>query len=83
MPGVLTVHHGGRADVLLDTLVELLAAPPDDPFTTEVVSVPSRGIERWLQQQLSRQLGTTSTSTPTSISTNGGRPDHVSRSLGR
>ncbi|HEY5875028.1 MAG TPA: exodeoxyribonuclease V subunit gamma, partial [Ilumatobacteraceae bacterium] len=71
---MLTVHHGGRADVLLDTLVELLAAPPDDPFTTEVVSVPSRGIERWLQQQLSRQLGTTST--PTSTSTAGGPPAH-------
>ena len=72
MPCVLTVHHGGRADVLLDTLVELLAAPPDDPFTTEVVSVPSRGIERWLQQQLSRQLGTTSSTTATA----GGPPSH-------
>ncbi|MGE3685825.1 MAG: exodeoxyribonuclease V subunit gamma [Acidimicrobiia bacterium] len=61
---MLTVHHGGRAEALLDTLVELLSVPPDDPFTAEVVSVPSRGVERWLQQQLSRRLGTSAASSP-------------------
>ena len=35
----------------------MLAVPPDDPFAAEVVSVPTRGMERWLTQQLSSRLG--------------------------
>lgn len=57
MPDVLTVHHGGRAEQLIDVLIELLSDPPDDPFTTDVVSVPSRGVERWVVQQLGHRLG--------------------------
>ncbi len=55
---MLHVHHAGRAERLVDALVELLLVPPDDPFTPEVVAVPSRAVQRWLQQQLARRLGT-------------------------
>ena len=57
MPSVLTVHHGGRAERLVEVLIELLSLSPDDPFTPEVVAVPSRGVERWVVQQLARRLG--------------------------
>ena len=38
-------------------LADLVAVPLDDPMTAEVVSVPTRGIERWLTQRLSTRLG--------------------------
>jgi exodeoxyribonuclease V gamma subunit len=38
-------------------LSDLVAEPLEDPMTPEVVSVPTRGIERWLTQRLSAQLG--------------------------
>ncbi len=38
-------------------LARLVADPLDDPMTPEVVSVPTRGIERWLTQRLSMHLG--------------------------
>jgi exodeoxyribonuclease V gamma subunit len=54
---VLHVHRAERADALVRALGELLAEPPPDPFARELVSVPTRGIERWLTQQLSTVLG--------------------------
>ena len=38
-------------------LGDLVAEPLDDPMAPEVVSVPTRGIERWLTQRLSARLG--------------------------
>ena len=40
-------------------LSELVAEPLNDPMAPEVVSVPTRGIERWLTQRLSAHLGAT------------------------
>ena len=40
-------------------LRDLVADPLDDPMMAEVVSVPTRGIERWLTQRLSAHLGAT------------------------
>ncbi len=54
---MLHLHRGERADVLASALSELLADGTDDPFAPEVISVPSRGVERWLTQQLSLVLG--------------------------
>jgi exodeoxyribonuclease V gamma subunit len=54
---LLTVHRSERADRLVDGLAELLADPPDDPFTPDVVAVPSKGVERWISQRLSSNLG--------------------------
>ena len=54
---VLHVHRSDRADALVSMLADLVAVPLDDPMTPEVVSVPTRGIERWLTQRLSSTLG--------------------------
>ncbi|MGZ4442727.1 MAG: exodeoxyribonuclease V subunit gamma, partial [Nocardioidaceae bacterium] len=51
------IHRSERADALVRGLGEVLAAAPDDPFTTDVVAVPSRGVERWIAQSLSSSLG--------------------------
>ncbi|HWV84318.1 MAG TPA: exodeoxyribonuclease V subunit gamma [Capillimicrobium sp.] len=56
---MLHVHRSDRADALVAALAELLAEPPPDPFAPELVAVPTRGIERWLTQQLSAHLGAT------------------------
>ncbi len=55
---MLHVHRSDRADALAAMLADLVAEPLDDPMVPEVVSVPTRGIERWLTQQLSGHLGT-------------------------
>jgi exodeoxyribonuclease V gamma subunit len=54
---VLHVHRSERSDALVAPLADVLAEPPDDPFTPDVVAVPTRGIERWLAQRLSHRLG--------------------------
>src|SRR3954471_17360606 len=54
---MLHVHRAERADGLVAALGTLLATPPADPFAPEVVSVPTRGMERWLTQRLSAVLG--------------------------
>lgn len=56
---MLTIHRAERADALLRPLVDLLRDPPSDPFAAEVIAVPSKGVERWVMQQLSLHLGTT------------------------
>jgi exodeoxyribonuclease V gamma subunit len=38
-------------------LADLVEDPLDDPMVAEVVAVPTRGVERWLTQQLSTRLG--------------------------
>jgi exodeoxyribonuclease V gamma subunit len=54
---VLTVHRSDRADALADALAGLLSRPLADPLAPEVVSVPTRGMERWLAQRVSGVLG--------------------------
>ena len=53
----LHLHRAPRADLLADQLGALLSVPLADPFASEVVVVPARGIERWLAQRLSHSLG--------------------------
>ena len=55
---MLHVHRAERADGLVGALGALLREPLSDPLATEVVSVPTRGMERWLTQRLSGVLGT-------------------------
>lgn len=50
----LTVGPGLAA--LVDPLVEVLAAIPDDPFAAQTVAVPGEGVRSWLTWQLSRRL---------------------------
>ncbi len=54
---MLHVHRSDRTDVLVSMLGDLVADPLPDPMMPEVISVPTRGIERWLTQRLSAQLG--------------------------
>ncbi|HTX46598.1 MAG TPA: exodeoxyribonuclease V subunit gamma, partial [Solirubrobacteraceae bacterium] len=54
---MLHLHRAERADRLADALAEILSAPPADPFTPDVIAVPTRGMERWLTQRLSARLG--------------------------
>lgn len=54
---MLHLHRSERADALVEPLALLLADPPEDPFTPDVVAVPTRGVERWLAQRLSHHLG--------------------------
>jgi exodeoxyribonuclease V gamma subunit len=54
---MLLIHRSERADGLVAALADLLNAPSDDPFRPEIVAVPSKGVERWLAQQLSHVLG--------------------------
>ncbi len=53
----LRLHRAARADALAEGLADLLQLPLDDPFATEVVVVPAKGMERWLSQRLSHRLG--------------------------
>lgn len=51
------LHRGARTDLLAEGLAALLAVPTTDPFATEIVVVPARGVERWLTQRLAHRLG--------------------------
>ncbi|MDQ4085351.1 MAG: exodeoxyribonuclease V subunit gamma [Actinomycetota bacterium] len=54
----LSIHRAERADALVVGLARVLADAPADPFTPDVVAVPSKGVERWIAQSLSAVLGT-------------------------
>src|SRR5438034_11786433 len=54
---MLHVHRAERADLLVEALVAILVNPLSDPFTPEIVSVHTRGMERWLTQRMSAHLG--------------------------
>ena len=53
------VHRSERTDSLLVGLAGVLGEVPADPFTPEVVAVPTPGIERFIAQGLGLHLGTT------------------------
>ena len=52
----LLIHVGSHPDELVGKLCDMLASPPADPFVPELVSVPTRGIERWLTQRIASEL---------------------------
>lgn len=51
------LHRAVRSSELIDGLATVLSATPLDPFRTEVIGVPTPGVERWLAQALSQRLG--------------------------
>jgi exodeoxyribonuclease V gamma subunit len=53
----LHLHRAERADRLIMALGDVLSTPLPDPFATEIISVPTRGVERWLSQGLAQRLG--------------------------
>lgn len=54
---MLTVHRAERAHTLAGALADVLAEPLPDPFAREVIAVPAKGVERWLNQRLATALG--------------------------
>ncbi len=54
---MLSVHRAERADALVTGLADLMGTVPQDPFRPDIVSVPSKGVERWIAQSLSASLG--------------------------
>ncbi len=52
----LRIHVAPHPDALVAMLCERLIAEPLDPFTPEIVAVPTRGIERWLTQRIGLEL---------------------------
>ncbi len=54
---MLHTHRSESGTALVGALARLLAEPVTDPFAAEVVAVPAQGIERWLAQRLSHDLG--------------------------
>lgn len=54
----LRIYRSERSDRLVEALGDLLARPMEDPMASEIVAVPTRGVERWLTQRLSHRLGT-------------------------
>src|SRR4051812_30731651 len=69
---MLHVHRAERADILVDALGDVLCNPLPDPLQAEIVSVPTRGVERWLTQCLSHRLG---------VSREAGRADGICANL--
>jgi exodeoxyribonuclease V gamma subunit len=53
----LYLHRAERTDRLVTALGDLLSNPLSDPFATEIISVPTPGVERWLSQGLAQRLG--------------------------
>jgi exodeoxyribonuclease V gamma subunit len=66
----LRVHRSERADALVQGLATLLHDVPADPFTPEVVAVPTKGVERWITQTLSATLGAGGASSPDGVCAN-------------
>lgn len=58
MPWVgLRIHRADHPISLVGALCDLVAEPLGSPFTTECVVVPTRGIERWLTEQIATEFG--------------------------
>lgn len=53
----MIVHRSNRTEVLVETLAELVATPPADPFTPETIVVQGPGMARWLGLELAARLG--------------------------
>lgn len=61
---MLTLYRSERTDRLVDAVAEMLSVPAGasgggevDPFAGEMICVPARGVERWLNQMLAMRLG--------------------------
>ncbi|MCR5976755.1 exodeoxyribonuclease V subunit gamma [Gordonia jinghuaiqii] len=54
---MLILHRAERTDTLADALADVISTPLADPMSTEIVSVPAAGVERWLAQHLACRLG--------------------------
>lgn len=76
---MLNVHRSERSDVLVGVLAERLAEPAADPMCAELVAVPTRGVERWLAQELACRLGAGSASDGICANIDFDSPDRIVR----
>lgn len=53
----LVVHTATRADAFLSPLVAHVSKRSSNPLHPEIIGVPTKGMERWLSQELSLRLG--------------------------
>lgn len=67
---MLILHRAERTSTLVSALAEIMATPMPDPFAPELIAVPARGVERWLTQQLSLELGTSTARSGDGIAAN-------------
>ncbi|MCE5288366.1 MAG: exodeoxyribonuclease V subunit gamma [Nocardiaceae bacterium] len=54
---MLRIYRAERSEDLVGGLAQLLAEPLRDPLAREVIAVPAKGVERWINQQLATVLG--------------------------
>jgi len=52
-----SVFCSNRQEILLDHLAEFVSNPLSSPFEKEIILIQSKGMERWLAQQLARKCG--------------------------
>src|SRR2546426_7754386 len=53
----LRISTSNRVEVLLDKLVAVVQQPLRSPLDREIIVVQSKGMERWLKQELAARLG--------------------------
>lgn len=53
----LTIYTSNRMEHLVGALAEVLAVPPADPLTPELIVIQSRGMQRWLTMELAGRFG--------------------------
>jgi len=56
MPG-FNIYLSNRAEVLVSELAHVISSPPLPPLQKEIIVVQSKGMERWLVQQLEDRFG--------------------------
>jgi exodeoxyribonuclease V gamma subunit len=56
MPG-FNIYHSNRSEVLVAELASIVSSPWLPPLQKEIIVVQSKGMERWLVQQLGTQFG--------------------------
>lgn len=56
---MIRLHHADHLEPLLDALADVLAVVPSDPFTPDLVVVPSAGVADAAMAGLGRRLGAT------------------------
>lgn len=52
----VSIQVAPHPDLLIARVCDQLASPPEDPFAAELIAVPTRGIERWMTQQIATGL---------------------------
>jgi exodeoxyribonuclease V gamma subunit len=56
MPGFY-LYVSNRLEILKEYLAQVVAEPLRSPFESEIIVVQSKGMERWLTQELAQEAG--------------------------